>query len=83
MLVLHGAADPHVPPEHVVAFIAEMDGAGVDWELVQYGGAVHAFSDPGAGDDPSRGAAYDERAARRAWSATLSFLGEVTASRRR
>lgn len=77
VLVLHGAADPHVPPEHVRAFTAEMDGAKADWQMVLYGGAVHSFSDPGAGDDPSRGAAYDEKAARRSFAATESFLREL------
>ncbi|MBU1693130.1 MAG: hypothetical protein KKC51_04115 [Verrucomicrobia bacterium] len=41
------------------------------------GGAVHAFSDPAAGDDPSRGAAYNERPDRRSWQAMKSFLEEV------
>lgn len=77
VLVLHGADDPHVPPEQVAAFEKEMRDAGVDWQLVAYGGAVHAFSDPGAGSDPARGAAYDERADRRSWQALQSFLDEV------
>ncbi|MBP7829144.1 MAG: dienelactone hydrolase family protein [Kiritimatiellae bacterium] len=77
VLVLHGADDPHVPPEEVAAFEKEMRDAGVDWQFVAYGGAVHAFSDPGAGNDPSRGAAYHEKADRRSWAAMRSFLDEV------
>ena len=77
VLVLHGADDPHVPAEQVAAFTSEMRAAKVDWQLVAYGGAVHAFSDPGAGNDPSRGAAYDEKAARRSSEAMLAFFREI------
>jgi dienelactone hydrolase len=77
VLVLHGAADPHVPTEQVRAFTAEMDAAKADWQMILYGGAVHSFSDPGAGSDPSRGAAYDELAARRSFAAMESFLQEL------
>lgn len=77
VLVLHGAADPHVPDEQVEAFETEMTAAGADYRIVSYEGAVHAFTDPAAGDDPSRGAAYDEMAARQAWEATLAFLRET------
>ena len=77
ILVLHGADDPHVPPEQAEAFQKEMREAGVDWQLVAYGGAVHAFTDPGAGDDPSRGAAYNASADRRSWKAMKNFFSEV------
>jgi dienelactone hydrolase len=77
VLVLHGADDPHVPDEQVNAFIAEMRNARVDWQLVHYGGAVHAFTEPAAGDDPSRGAAYDETVARRSWAAMETFFTEL------
>jgi dienelactone hydrolase len=77
VLVLHGADDPHVPMEQVTAFMDEMRRAKVDWQLVAYGGAVHAFSDPGAGTDVSRGAAYDEKAAARSFKAALSFFREL------
>ena len=77
VLALHGADDPYVPPEEVQAFQDEMRAAGVDWQLVMYGGAVHAFTEPAAGDDPSRGAAYHPAAARRSWQAMKDFLAEV------
>lgn len=77
ILVLHGAADPHVPMEQVQGFREEMEAAGVDWQLVMYGGAVHSFTNPGAGNDPSRGSAYDEKADRRSWVAMQSFFSEI------
>ena len=76
VLVLHGAEDPHVTPEQLRAFREEMSAAGVDWILVEYGGAVHSFTNPGAGDDPSRGSAYDPAADRRSWRAMQDFLTE-------
>jgi dienelactone hydrolase len=77
VLALHGADDPYVPAEHVAAFEKEMRDAGVDWQLILYGGAVHAFSDPGAGDDPSKGATYNASADRRSWQAMKAFLAEI------
>ncbi len=77
VLVLHGGDDPHVPPKEVQAFEDEMRSAGVDWQLVVYGGAVHAFTNPAAGSDKSRGAAYNAAADRRSWQATRAFFGEI------
>jgi len=77
VLVLHGADDPFVPSEDIAAFQKELRDAGVDWQMVYYSGAVHAFTQKGAGDDPSRGAAYDERADRRSWQAMRAFFAEL------
>jgi dienelactone hydrolase len=77
VLVLTGADDPNVPADQVKAFEEEMRGGGVDWQLVSYGGAVHAFTNPAAGNDPSKGAAYNERADRRSWEAMKSFFAEI------
>ncbi len=76
VLVLHGAADPYVPPAEVAAFRKEMDDAKVDWQMVFYSGAVHSFTNPAAGTDPSKGAAYDAKADRRSWEAMKAFLAE-------
>jgi len=57
VLVCHGADDPYVPAEQIAAFQKEMREAGVDWQMVSYGGAVHSFTNPDAGSDPSRGVA--------------------------
>ncbi len=75
VLVLHGAADPLVPKEQLPAFEAEMDAAGVDWQLLSYGGAVHSFTDPGA-NVPGK-MMYDARTAKRAFAAMHDLLDEV------
>jgi dienelactone hydrolase len=54
-----------------------MRKAGVDWQIVIYGGAVHSFTNPDAGHDPSRGAAYNEKADRRSWEAMKTFFREI------
>ena len=79
VLVLHGADDPYVKQADVTAFMDEMRKGGVDWELVQYSGAVHAFTVKGAGTDNSKGAAYNAEADRRSWQAMKDFFSEVFA----
>ncbi len=77
VLVLHGADDPFVPEAEVKAFEDEMRAAGVDWQLVKYSKAVHSFTDPDAGSDNAKGAAYNPVADRRSWEALRDFLAEV------
>jgi dienelactone hydrolase len=77
VLVLHGGDDPHVPPKDVAAFEEEMRAAGVDWQLIIYGGAVHAFTNPSVGHDNSKGVAYNAAADRRSWEAMKAFFGEI------
>ncbi|MBK5539902.1 dienelactone hydrolase family protein [Pseudomonas sp. TH05] len=75
VLVLHGAADPLVPKEQLPAFEAEMDAAGVDWQLLSYGGAVHSFTDPHA-NVPGK-MMYDAKTASRAFTSMHNLLDEV------
>lgn len=77
VLVCHGADDPHVPWGDVSAFRDEMREAGVDWRLVAYGNAVHAFTQPMAGDDPSLGAAYNEIADKASWEEMRLFFDRI------
>jgi dienelactone hydrolase len=77
VLALQGGDDPFVPAEQVAAFESEMRNAGVDWQVVLYGGAVHSFTISNAGNDPKKGAAYNESADKRSWAAMKSFLAEL------
>jgi dienelactone hydrolase len=76
VLNLHGADDPYVKAEEVRAYQDEMRAAGVDWQFVQYSGAVHSFTDERAGTDNSKGAAYNALADKRSWQAMKDFLAE-------
>ena len=78
--VHHGAADRFVPQEDVINFMIEMDMAGADWSLTQYANAVHAFTEKDAGNDPSTGVAYNEKADIRSWAAAQDFMQELFAS---
>jgi dienelactone hydrolase len=71
-----GSEDPIMPPAQREAFIAEIQGAGVDWRLVLYGGAVHAFHHPPVDQVVVPGVAYHPRHAQRAWRDVVGLLAE-------
>lgn len=77
VLALHGADDPFVPAEEVLAFQKEMRDAKVDWQLVAYGNAVHSFTDRKAGSDNSKGSAYNAQADVRSWREMKMFFDEA------
>jgi len=77
VLVCHGADDPYESAEDMAAFENEMRSATVDWQLIKYGGAVHSFTQPSAGHDNSKGAAYNEKADKRSWEAMNQFFAEI------
>lgn len=77
VLVCHGADDPAVPPAEVEAFNAEMKAAGVKHEFIAYPGAVHAFTQKAAGNDNSKGAAYNAEADAKSWEAMKSLFAKV------
>ena len=77
VLVLHGADDPFVPAKDITAFMEEMRAGKVDWSMVSYGNAVHSFTEVEAGNDNSRGAAYNAEADKRSWEAMQDFLAEI------
>ena len=54
-----------------------MRDAKVDWRLIKYGGAVHSFTQPMAGNDNSKGAAYNEKADKRSWADMKQFFAEI------
>ena len=79
VLVQHGADDPFVTQDQVKAFEDEMRAAKVDWHLIQYGGAVHGFTNPNAGSDNSKGMAYNAKADKRSFQAMQDFYQEIFA----
>lgn len=77
LLICHGADDPFVPAEDIKAMIAEFDAAEVDWQMISYSNTVHSFTQPMAGNDNSRGAAYHPLSDKRSWSAMQQFFHEL------
>jgi dienelactone hydrolase len=76
VLVCHGADDPYEPAAEVAAFQDEMRKAKADYVFIAYAGAVHAFTQKEAGNDNSKGAAYNEAAHRRSWRHLQDFFKE-------
>jgi dienelactone hydrolase len=76
VLVLAGADDPFQKPEDLTAFESEMRDSKVDWQIVFYGGAVHAFTQPNPGF-VNAGAKYNEKADKRSWEAMKAFFAEI------
>ncbi|MEU4318315.1 dienelactone hydrolase family protein [Nocardia fluminea] len=58
------------------AFATEMQSAGLDWRLVVYGGAVHAFHHPPVDQPVVPGVGYHARHAQRAWRDVVELLDE-------
>ncbi|HEY7049840.1 MAG TPA: dienelactone hydrolase family protein [Jatrophihabitantaceae bacterium] len=88
VLVCIGSEDPIAPLARRHAFAAEMQAAGIDWQLIIYGGAEHAFHLPplnadgslstaDAHEQPVPGIRYHHRHAQRSWRAILDLLDEV------
>jgi dienelactone hydrolase len=80
ILVMQGTDDPVAPLKQIGAFEDEMRGGGVDYDINLYGGAVHSFTQPMAGNDPKTGNAYNAEADRRSWQAMKDFFAELFAS---
>jgi dienelactone hydrolase len=80
ILVCNGADDALVPTQDVADFNAEMHAAGVGYTFVNYPGAQHSFTNPGATDVGKRfqmPLAYNEAADRASWTQLTAFLDEL------
>jgi dienelactone hydrolase len=77
VLVLAGANDPFQKPDDLSAFEQEMKSNQVNWQIVFYGGAVHAFTQPDVGKLNLPGAQYNEQADKRSWQAMKDFFAEI------
>ncbi|AEN12074.1 MULTISPECIES: dienelactone hydrolase family protein [unclassified Streptomyces] len=71
-----GSEDPIMPAARRDAFAAEMQAAGVDWRLVVYGGALHAFHHPSVDQAVLPGVGHHPRHAERAWRDVVDLLAE-------
>lgn len=80
LLVLNGEADPFVKPEAIAAFKKEMDDAKVNYKFINFAGAKHAFTNPGAdkfGQQFNIPLAYNEKADHASWQEMKAFLAEL------
>lgn len=80
ILVANGADDPFVKAEDIKIFKAQMDAAGADYQLINYPGAKHSFTNPDAdkfGEKFSLPLAYNAEADRASWAAMQQLFKEV------
>lgn len=78
--VFNGADDPMVPAETVTEFESEMNLAGINYQLVNYPGVVHSFTNPGAtavGEKFGIPVKYDAEADADSWSKMQAVFNEV------
>lgn len=79
-LVFNGAADPMVPEDAKQTFKAEMDAANLPYEFIDYPGALHGFTNPGAdekGEAYGLPLKYDAAADEDSWQKTQDFFREI------
>jgi dienelactone hydrolase len=74
LLVLNGANDSNTKAEDITAFQKEMDAAGVDWQFVNFSGAVHCFALESANSPPN--CVYNPKVAKRAFVMMDDFFKE-------
>ena len=85
ILICHGALDPSMKPEVIDAYRKSLDDGKIDYEFVQYAGALHAFTNPEA---DAKAAAfpsmkgfvgYSPSADHRSWADMQVFFNEIFA----
>lgn len=80
VLVLNGEADPMVPPKDVKTFKRDMKRAKIKTEVVNYPGALHAFTNPNA-DNVAKEfklpLGYDANATADSWKRMEALFQEV------
>lgn len=80
ILVLNGADDPFVKKEQYATFKSDLDAAKTDYKVIEYPGAVHAFTNPEAtalGKKFNLPLRYDAKANEEAKREASKFFAEV------
>ena len=70
ILVMHGTADKAITMDQFADLAKELEAAGVDHEMITYGGARHAFTVFG-------GSRYQEAADKKSWKRFTQFLEDT------
>lgn len=78
--VYNGADDPFVKSESIDSFKQEMDAAGADYRFINYPGAKHSFTNPGADENGKKfelPLAYNKKADKKSWKDMLKFFDKI------
>jgi dienelactone hydrolase len=70
ILILHGTADSAITMDQFAALANELEAAGIDHEMITYGGAQHAFT-------VFDGGRYQEAADMKSWKRFTEFLTDT------
>ena len=70
ILIMHGTADKAITMDQFADLAKELEAAGVDHEMISYGGARHAFTVFG-------GSRYQEAADKKSWKRFTEFLEDT------
>jgi len=82
-LICNGGIDPSVKPEDLDAYLKSLNDTKIDYRFVQYAGALHAFTNPGAdaiaeANPGMKGfVGYSPSADRRSWEDMRAFFAEL------
>jgi dienelactone hydrolase len=82
-LICNGGIDPSVKPEDLDAYLKSLNDTKIDYRFVQYAGALHAFTNPGAdaiaeANPGMKGfVGYSPSADRRSWEDMKAFFAEL------
>jgi dienelactone hydrolase len=77
VMVCAGVLDPLIPTAARERFIALMNAAGADWQLLTYGQAGHSFTDRTVDAMNMPGFLYHERTDKRSWAAMRALFDEA------
>jgi dienelactone hydrolase len=67
---MHGTADSAITMDQFAGLANELEAAGIDHEMITYGGAKHAFTVFG-------GSRYQEAADMKSWKRFTEFLADT------
>lgn len=79
-LVLNGEDDSYVPQKERDAFKKQMDSAEIDYQFINYPGAIHSFTNPNStaiGKKYNLKVAYNKNADEKSWAAMKDFFNKI------
>jgi dienelactone hydrolase len=77
MLICNGADDTFITEKAIKEFKSALTDAKIDYKFINYPGAVHSFTVPGADKKGVKGIAYNKEADEQSWSEMQKVFKEV------
>ena len=79
-LICNGANDSFIPPESIVKFKMQMDSVDADYRYLEFAGAIHGFTNPGADEYGQKFGiplAYNSQADLESWEDMKNFFDRI------